>query len=1068
MITVSQNENNSTIEGIAIQEKENVQENINITTEEASKYIDNDASFVNTNLIQNDFISTINITANILNVDPQEIINEDQVTLSNSQIVTLNINSSRNNKQIGSLTNTLNEYLAQLAILEEEERIIREQLANLQSIYEYEKNVIPDTCNTGIPEENSCCDKSLLELLEDTLNQLNNNLQKVVNLTRISYDKWYDDINISFNEYVDKKESYLNFFNDLEINFKLFVDNNKIDTFNSVDNNLTYLPYTESVNPIWDFNPTTGYTGIILEGDDQIISSIKQSIFDDLSDLNKPYNSNMFEPNWFTFKYTIPECVSDDLKRLYPNKQFFFSIEIENYKCSVCLLVDNININVSDCQTERVITLNDCLIPQLSSVIDNKKSWVYYDSGMNIETIYPNGECNVNSNSNYEVLKINSPEERSFTDLEYRYTNYDEYHSDLVINVKNATFSIDPAKAIECDVFNYWKNIDCDNCPTTCSDDSKIFEDNDDFLFMDNNTFIFEDQSTNYPITFNGNVYDSGNTLTTYSLTFEDVVTTGLTFNCDYYISVLESQVVELKNSYYTLTADYTESLNSTYYGLLSKGSELPLFYIESNQCGSDTIVINNNENVDNLFLVIGENNDGTISVFETYLYSGSTPYTGGVLTEVLSGITAQTFNQTLDVDSECCSSFNKIMNNEGSIGLGLGKNYVWDNDSNRCYWKPISNCNNCKGDCEYCGTLNNNCESGTTTNVCINPLDFLDIKPSEIGVKDTFDQLVLSNLIDVKSRQTISGYPLLWLFYDLYLNASNCGESLSGHLTYDSLFEFMDKVGDYWLGLIEQVVPSTTIWEGFDNSGKIYRNTIFDQNKFSYKKYSLNLNDSSDCSISGVTDFSIGSSNVDSIVEQVPIYPDNQKIRQIKVDIKNKNLQISVVNKNINNLNKQMCSLDLQDVSTPNLQTKKDNLNNAITIANNNLTNLNQQLVTLNSDLSTEETKYLESQKNFMDNYMSCTGITKVMITAQNDLSKYVEGTTAYEKQRNYISILKDRYDKCVLQSNALVSRYNQVFITQIYDSNEYEGNITIIGDRDWEENGSFYNKELIHNCTD
>jgi hypothetical protein len=86
------------------------------------------------------------------------------------------------------------------------------------------------------------------------------------------------------------------------------------------------------------------------------------------------------------------------------------------------------------------------------------------------------------------------------------------------------------------------------------------------------------------------------------------------------------------------------------------------------------------------------------------------------------------------------------------------------------------------------------------------------------------------------------------------------------------------------------------------------------------------------------------------------------------------------------------MCSLDLQDVSTPNLQTKKDNLNNAITIANNNLTNLNQQLVTLNNSLSIEETKYLESQKNFMDNYMSCTGITKVMITAQNDLSKYVE----------------------------------------------------------------------------
>ena len=49
-----------------------------------------------------------------------------------------------------------------------------------------------------------------------------------------------------------------------------------------------------------------------------------------------------------------------------------------------------------------------------------------------------------------------------------------------------------------------------------------------------------------------------------------------------------------------------------------------------------------------------------------------------------------------------------------------------------------------------------------------------------------------------------------------------------------------MDKIGDYWLDLVEQLVPATTIWEGCDNSGKIYRNTIFDQNKYPYRKYSL------------------------------------------------------------------------------------------------------------------------------------------------------------------------------------------------------------------------------------
>ena len=89
--------------------------------------------------------------------------------------------------------------------------------------------------------------------------------------------------------------------------------------------------------------------------------------------------------------------------------------------------------------------------------------------------------------------------------------------------------------------------------------------------------------------------------------------------------------------------------------------------------------------------------------------------------------------------------------------------------------------------------------------------------------VKDVFDEIVLHNLIDVKSRQVISNYPMLLMFYQLYLNANNCGKDLTGRLTYNNLFEFMDKIGDYWLDLLEQVVPATTIWEGCDNSGKLY-----------------------------------------------------------------------------------------------------------------------------------------------------------------------------------------------------------------------------------------------------
>ena len=46
-----------------------------------------------------------------------------------------------------------------------------------------------------------------------------------------------------------------------------------------------------------------------------------------------------------------------------------------------------------------------------------------------------------------------------------------------------------------------------------------------------------------------------------------------------------------------------------------------------------------------------------------------------------------------------------------------------------------------------------------------------------------------------------------------------------------------------------------------------------------------------------------------------------------------------------------------------------------------------------------------------------------------------------------------------------------DRVFITQIYDSNEYEGNIVVTGNDDWNMGadgipGPFFNTELIHNC--
>jgi hypothetical protein len=134
--------------------------------------------------------------------------------------------------------------------------------------------------------------------------------------------------------------------------------------------------------------------------------------------------------------------------------------------------------------------------------------------------------------------------------------------------------------------------------------------------------------------------------------------------------------------------------------------------------------------------------------------------------------------------------------------------------------------------------------------------------------------------------------------------------------------------------------------------------------------------------------------------------------------------------------------------------------------------------LIDLNARLDEIENVYLLQQQNYYMNFMSCSGITQNLINAQNSLSGFTQGTTTYETQRNFIAGLRDKYNKCVRKANTLISDYNTVFITQIYDSNEYEGNVEIFGDPDFDTpnfiktlppeqvSGWYYNQELIHNC--
>jgi len=143
-----------------------------------------------------------------------------------------------------------------------------------------------------------------------------------------------------------------------------------------------------------------------------------------------------------------------------------------------------------------------------------------------------------------------------------------------------------------------------------------------------------------------------------------------------------------------------------------------------------------------------------------------------------------------------------------------------------------------------FCYVTDNNCLLTGTTEVTgttcgDNGIDLTDIITtdiSEITSLNEFKNVLTSELINVKGWKTMSSHPTLRLLYDRYMNSTDYCDTLSSQFDYCTMMEFSELVGTYWVDLIEQVVPSTTIW----GSTYVYGNTLFDQQKFKYKKYSL------------------------------------------------------------------------------------------------------------------------------------------------------------------------------------------------------------------------------------
>ena len=91
------------------------------------------------------------------------------------------------------------------------------------------------------------------------------------------------------------------------------------------------------------------------------------------------------------------------------------------------------------------------------------------------------------------------------------------------------------------------------------------------------------------------------------------------------------------------------------------------------------------------------------------------------------------------------------------------------------------------------------------------------------------------TELIDVKTRKILQSYPLTRKIYDDYLDIElRCGTKTP--LQYKDSIKFGQLVDNFWVDIVEQVIPSTAMWD----STYVYRNSMFDASKTQYKKYTL------------------------------------------------------------------------------------------------------------------------------------------------------------------------------------------------------------------------------------
>jgi hypothetical protein len=160
------------------------------------------------------------------------------------------------------------------------------------------------------------------------------------------------------------------------------------------------------------------------------------------------------------------------------------------------------------------------------------------------------------------------------------------------------------------------------------------------------------------------------------------------------------------------------------------------------------------------------------------------------------------------------------VKNMELYLNMGQGITYdIWEQSSKFNY--PIPNT----------GLTNPYPSPGLNDWTIINP------KPNQKTFFE-FAQTFYNNLINVRNRQYISdgktgGYPTLQSLFWKYLQSDQTLNIPTNNFTYQKMIDFTLGLGDYWIKLVQQFVPATTIW----NTGQKMDNSIFHRQKFVWRR---------------------------------------------------------------------------------------------------------------------------------------------------------------------------------------------------------------------------------------